>query len=294
MWRPRGVDRTTGLFVSLVVASLILVTFDIRASGEGFGGTLRDFAQAVFTPVQKVATAVIRPVVDFFEGASDLVGVRDENRRLRGEVDELQRRLQETEGMQARLEALEEIHGLEPPEDFETVTARVLALGPSEFDEIRVLDKGRSHGITEGLPVVDEGGLIGRVASTTDTSARVRLITDPTVRVGVRVERTGETGWVTGRGSGPLTLEMFNTEAALLEGDLLVTADGRFPPGIAVATVTRAARAEVGFALRTNAEPTVQFTRIDFVAVIVCPECDVSLPDLEEPPVEGPAAETSS
>lgn len=269
MLRIPGLDRVTSLFLLLIVVAFTLMTLDLRASGAGVGGTLRDGTQAVFSPVQQVFGDVTRPVVNFFETLSDLTSLRDENEALRTQVADLERSLQETESLQGRVDELEQILGVEPPEDLEAVTATVLAIGVSEFDFIRVIDKGRLDGITVDMPVVDEGGLIGRVVSATDTSARVLLITDPTVKVAVRVERTGETGILSGRGGGPLGLEMFNTDAVLLEGDLLVTADGRYPAGLSVARVNEAARAEVGFALRTTAVPTAEITRVDYVKVLV-------------------------
>jgi cell shape-determining protein MreC len=134
------------------------------------------------------------------------------------------------------------------------------------------------------------------VVSVTAHEARIRLISDPTVRVAVRVERTGETGVLTGRGSGPMVLEMFNTDAVLEAGDLLVTADGRYPAGLSVARVAEDARAEVGFSLRTTATPTAQLSRVDFIKVLVFTRDDTTsadLEDLEEAPVEVPI-ETSS
>lgn len=291
MWRGSRIDRSTSLFIGLVVLSLVLTTFDLRSEGAGFGGTLRDGAQAVFTPVQKLMGAITRPFVNFAEGVSDLVGLRSENERLREQVAELEARLEAGDAREVRLRELEAILGVEPPGEIETVTAQVLAVGVSEFNQIRVIDKGRSAGITVDMPVVDEGGLVGRVVSVTDDAARIRLLTDPTIRVAVRVERTGETGVVTGRGSGPMMLEMFNTEASVVAGDLLVTADGRFPAGIHVARVLEAARAEVGFALRTTAEPTAELTRVDLVKVLVFTRDEATvedLEDLEEPPVELP------
>jgi rod shape-determining protein MreC len=269
MWRRTGLDRSTALFVALIVVSLILVTVDLRASGEGLAGTLRDGTQAVFTPVQKAVSFVTRPVVGFFEGISDLVGLRDENRQLRAQLAQAEQELAGTESLQRQVEELEKILGIEPPEQLDTVVARVLATGVSDFDAIRLIDKGRRHGITVDMPVIEEGGLVGRVVAVTDTSARIRLITDPTMRVAVRVDRTGETGVLIGRGGGLLALEMLNTDTALVEGDLLVTADGRFPAGIAVARVAEAAEAEVGFSLRTTATPTAELTRVDFVKVLV-------------------------
>jgi rod shape-determining protein MreC len=269
MWRRTGIDRSVALFVGLLAVSLVLVTVDLRASGAGIGGTLRDGTQTAFTPIQKGVGFVTRPVVGFFEGVSDLIGVRGENHRLTLQVADLERQVAEAQGLQQRISELEKILGVEPPEAIDAITARVMAVGVSDFDLIRLIDKGREQGVTEDMPVVDEGGLVGRVVMVTDTSARIRLITDPTMRVAVRLDRTGETGILIGRGSGPMSLEMLNTNAALVAGDLLVTADGRFPAGIAVARVVAAARADVGFVLRTSAVPTAELTRIDFVKVLV-------------------------
>jgi rod shape-determining protein MreC len=290
MWRPGGVERSTGIYIAVVAVSLALVTFDLRASGAGIGDTLRDGTQAVFTPVQEVVDSVTSPVVGFFEAISDAVGLRDENRQLRDRIAELEAQLQDTVAIEVRVEELERILDVAPPEELDAITAQVLAVGVSEFDFIRVIDKGSSDGVGVDMPVIDEGGLVGRVVSATGGSARVRLITDPTFRIAVRVERTGETGVLTGRGSGRMILEMFNTDASLVEGDLLVTADGRFPAGISVARVAEPARAEVGFALRTSAVPTAAVTRVDFVRILVFTADEAGVEDLteEDQPVDVP------
>ena len=282
MWRRTGLDRSNILFVALVVVSLVLMTMDLRASGEGLAGTLRDGTQSVFTPVQKAVSFVTRPVVGFFEGMSDLVGLRGENQALRLQVAQLEQELARTESLQRQVEELEAILAIEPPEEYDTVVARVLATGVSDFDALRLIDKGRRHGITVDMPVIDEGGLVGRVVAVGETWARIRLITDRSMRVAVRVDRTGETGVLIGRGAGLLALEMLNTETALVEGDLLVTADGRFPAGIPVARVAEAAEAEVGFSLRTTATPVAELTRVDYVKVLVFTSDEVGSADPEE------------
>ena len=288
MWRPTNVDRPTGVFIGLIIVSLVLITVDLRASGAGIGGTLREGVQTVFTPVQRVVSAGTRPIADFFEDLSDIFSLRGDNRRLRDEVIDLERRLVEAEGLENRVAELEAILNLEPPAELDSIVAQVLAVGVSEFDHSRVIDRGRADGITVDMPVVDEGGLVGRVVSVTSEVARVRLITDPSIRIAVRIERTGETGVLTGRGSAPMVLEMFNTDAAVVEGDTLITADGRFPAGIPVARVLEPARSEVGFSLRTIAEPTAEVTRIDYVRVLVFTRDQVGIQDLEDlerPPI---------
>jgi rod shape-determining protein MreC len=281
MWRPSNLDRTTGVFIALIVLSLALVTIDLRASGEGIGATLRDGTQAAFAPVQRAVAAATRPVADFFENISDMFSLRQENLQLRVRVAELERELQETEGLQVRLDELEALLGVKPPQDLDSITAQVVAVGVSEFDHLRVIDKGSNDGVGVDMPVIDQAGLIGRVVAVTGSVARIRLITDPTVNIVVRVQRTGETGVLRGRGSGAMDLRMFSTNTAVVVGDVLITADGRFPAGIPVATVTVAARSEVGF-LTTTASPVAGVTRIDFVKVLVFTRDEAGVDDLDD------------
>lgn len=268
MWRPGSLDRPTALFVGVIVLSLVLLTVDLRASGGGVAATMREGVQSVFAPVQRAVAATTKPVASFFEGLSDLFSVQSDNRRLRTRVLELEQEVLRLQSLESRIQEFEALLGLSVPAGIETITAEVLAVGVSEFDHIRVISKGSNDGIGVDMPVVDEGGLVGRVVSVTATTAQVRLVVDPTMSIAVRVERTGETGWISGRGSGPMVLELLNTDAAVLAGDLLVTADGRFPAGIPVATVVRAARSEVGFTLRTEASPAAALSRIDLVQVL--------------------------
>ena len=269
IWRPGRVDRATWLFAVLIVISLGMVTVDLQAGTGGVADSLRGGAQTVFSPIQRVFSSVTRPVVDFFEGLSDLTSLRGENERLRTEVAALERELEATETLQTRVEELEAIVDVRAPGELDTIAASVLSVGISEFDYIRVIDRGSDDGVAVDMPVIDEGGLVGRVVSVSGSEARIKLISDPTFGVAVRIDRTGETGVLTGRGGGPMSLEMFNTDAALVEGDLLVTADGRFPAGIPVARVDTPARSEVGFSLRTTATTTAALTRVDLVKIVV-------------------------
>ncbi|RLE15918.1 MAG: hypothetical protein DRJ28_02820 [Actinobacteria bacterium] len=265
----RRIDRVTVLFLSLVAVGFIVATFDVRSSGDGVAEVLREGTQSIFTPLQEGVDFVTRPVIGFVDGVSNLAGLRDENERLADRVRELEGQVQATEALEEQVIQLEAILGLAVPDELATVAARILSSGPSAFDNVRYIDKGSDDGIVAGQAVVDEDGLVGRVDLVSAGAARIRLITDPVVSVGVRVLSTNETGIVTGRGDGPLRLEMFRAKEAVYEDDRVVTDGSRFPPGIAVGTIRRTAAAEVGFVLRTDVDPAVRLSQIDFVSVVV-------------------------
>ncbi len=195
--------------------------------------------------------------------------MREQNERLAAEVRRLEDRLRETSALERRVAELEAINDVAAPEDLATVTARIYSAGPSTFDQIRFINKGSADGIVVGQAVVDENGLVGRVDLVTGLSARVRLITDPLISVGVRVQDTNQTGAVTGRGDELLRLDMFDASKPVREGAIVITDGSRFPPGVVVGYVNETKAADVGFTLRTTVDPSARFAELDFVKVIV-------------------------
>jgi len=230
---------------------------------------MRDGAQTLAAPVQSGIDFVVRPVVGFVDGISNIAGLRDQNERLAAEVRRLEDRLRETSALERRVAELEAINDVAAPQDLATVTARIYSAGPSTFDQIRFINKGSADGIVVGQAVVDENGLVGRVDLVTRLSARVRLITDPLISVGVRVQDTNQTGAVTGRGDELLRLDMFDASKPVREGAVVITDGSRFPPGVVVGYVNETKAAEVGFTLRTTVDPAARFSELDFIKVIV-------------------------
>ena len=265
----RRFDRVTALFLSLLAAGFVIATFDVRTTETGVADTLRGGTQSLLAPIQRGADLVISPVIGFFEGVSNLAGLREQNDRLESQVRELELTLRQTEALERQVEEREAINGLTPPLQLAAVSARVYSSGASTYDHVRYILKGSDDGIVIGQAVIDESGLIGRVDAITATTARVRLLTDPVVAVGVRVQETNETGVVTGVGTATLRLDMFDATTAVTEGSVVITDGSRFPPGIVVGYVAKSADAQVDFVLRTDVEPAARFSQLDYVKVIV-------------------------
>jgi rod shape-determining protein MreC len=265
----RRLDPSTALFVTLLAVGFLIATFDVRSSGDSITTVIRGGVQTLMAPVQQGVDLVIRPVVGFVDGISNVAGLSDQNDRLEAEVQRLEQRLLETAALERRVAELEAINDFAPPEDLATVTARIYSAGPSTFDQIRLIDRGSNHGIVVGQAVVDEDGLIGRIDLVTKTSARVRLITDPLVSVGVRLQDTNQTGVTTGRGDELLRLDMFDATEPVREGAVVLTDGSLFPPGIVVGFADETKSADVGFALRTTVDPAAAFSQLDFVKIIV-------------------------
>jgi len=119
------------------------------------------------------------------------------------------------------------------------ISAPVISRSPKGWWQKLELGKGQLHGIDIGDVVLGPGGLIGRVASITPTTARVTLLTAPNSRLGVWVPRTQKHGLLIGRGTSRPQLQFFDKDPKVLAGDVVSTspASTLLPPNLPVGVI---------------------------------------------------------
>ncbi|WP_460826559.1 rod shape-determining protein MreC, partial [Massilia terrae] len=121
-----------------------------------------------------------------------------------------------------------------------------------------VLDRGTRAGVTLGLPVIDNAGVVGQVTRVFPLTSEVTLLTDKEQAIPVQVLRSGLRSVAYGRGhNGQLDLRFVAPNADIVVGDVLVTSglDGVFPAGLAVAKVTQVESVGQGAFGRVVAQP---------------------------------------
>jgi rod shape-determining protein MreC len=152
------------------------------------------------------------------------------------------------------------------------VTADVIGLDNSSGFNIFTINAGSKDGVSDDSVVIDGDGLIGRVMSVSDNSAKVISIIDETNKVGFQVFRDLEwLGMLSGDGEGDLTGYMLDESAAVREGDRLITSSigGSYPAGITIGKVT-SVEWNHDLPLKTvRVEPAVYFKSIRKVAVLL-------------------------
>jgi rod shape-determining protein MreC len=124
------------------------------------------------------------------------------------------------------------------------------------------------------MPVISLDGTVGTVLRVAGEKIDVQLTVDSGFGVDVVVERTGARG--VGRGAGDLARYVVRVEYVqrtdeIEQGDVLVTSGYgcRFPKGIPVARVTKVIPRDFGIYQQVEAEPTVDFSRLEEVLVIL-------------------------
>ena len=212
-------------------------------------------------------------VMDAWRRYVDLVGVREENERLRAQVAELQARIVSHGEDLAELARLRELVQLPVDSAWKPVGARILAgrMGPNAIQDSITINRGYTSGARPGTPIVTNMGLVGRVLRASPHAATVLLITDPGSRIAVFAQQSRSAGILSGQGlEQPLEVGFVERDAPVTAGEILITSglDGKYPKGIPVATVDSVAPSDSTQFLAVTARPLVDVRRLEEVLLL--------------------------
>lgn len=267
----RRARSTRLLVIGLVVASLLIITVDFRGGDRGPLAAAGRVALSVMSPLQEGVSRVVRPVSTFVSSIAEIGSLRAENQRLREQLDEvagLQARSQEVE---AELKELRELLGLKDQLGFRTLGAHVIGESPSNFEMAVTVDVGAVDGVEVEMPVIAAQGLLGRVVEVTRNQSKVLLILDASSGVAVRLAASRETGILVGQREREMRLDLVDRETPVRPGEQVVTSGlgGIYPSGIPVGVVSRVVPDEVGPQKQILVRPTVDFTSLSEVLVVL-------------------------
>jgi len=263
--------RTRVVFVVLMLAAATVMTLDFRQRPDGPVERLQRVTLAVFGPVQRGVSTVLRPLGD---AASAVTGgtARRDNERLRAEVERLRAAERGYQDLLTENERLRASIAMARRCGCRTVGAQVVARAGSTFQRSVTVDAGRAQGVGPDMAVLDGDGLVGRVLDASGGYASIRLLTDPTSGVAVTLAGSKAPGLLRGRGGRDLQLQMLHPNVGVAVGEPVVTrayAGGVFPAGIPVGVVTAVGPAADGLVRTATVRPFADSDRLDVVAVVV-------------------------
>jgi rod shape-determining protein MreC len=268
------------LVVSLVAASLAIITVDFRAGDQGPLAAAGRATSSALAPMQRAVSNIVQPVSNFFSSLAKLPSLSRRNEELQRQVDDLRTAQQENQELSRRIESVEQLLGLQAITS-NTIAARVIASGVSNFEWSITIDRGSDDRIQVDMPVVtgasDGPRLVGRVIRVTPSSSVVQLIIDRDFAVAGKLSTSQEAGLVMGRGEEDLRMghlrpgiEVSQTdpESVFTLGYEVNGQRGLYPPGILIGTVSRAFSEPDSVESSVTIRPAVDFSTLQYVLVI--------------------------
>ena len=143
-------------------------------------------------------------------------------------------------------------------------------VGSSSYSAFRSLriNKGRGDGVSVGMPVVTDKGVVGRIIRTGKKFSDIHLLSDSSFNVDILLQRTRVRGVLQGYGNhSVLTL---NRRAEIRIGDTVITSGvvGGFPKGLPVGRVVKISYESDHISQSIRVDPWVSFDRVEEVIIL--------------------------
>ncbi len=263
--------------IVLVVLLLALPFFFLRSSIRRPEDTnwLDRALLHVAAPFQYFAALLARGVSGLVGDYVYLVDVKADNNRLAYENANLRGKVSELERTDSDNRRLRRLLGLRDTIGQELVSAVVVGKDTTEYFRVAQLTVDtKNAAIRPDMPVISVDGTVGKVLRVAGEKVDVQLTVDSGFGVDVTVERTGARGFVRGVGDRQRYLarvEYVQRTDDVEVGDVFVTSGVgcRFPRGLPVARVTKVEKRNFGIYQSVEAEPTVDFSRLEEVLILL-------------------------
>ncbi len=233
--------RNLTVLLVAIVAQLVLLAYQVKSNGEV--RLIRVWAVSAVTPLARVIEAGRSGTVHFIRDYFVLLHVREENQRLKSDLD---RTKMDNQYLQSELSTADRAKSLaifQQQSPSKTIAAHVIGNTTGVGAKVVIVDRGTGNGVQKGMAVITPDGIVGKVTSAYPTASFVLLITDPSFAAGVISQKNHVHGTLKGQGYSTVIVDYVQNEQKVEPGEQFFTSgdDRIFPKGLPVgeATVVR-------------------------------------------------------
>lgn len=248
--------RSKTFKIIAVLLAAVLAFFLRAVYTGGLMPALSHIGGAVATPFGEFFAGIGNGIQDFFQPIFHGRELQKENEDLQKLVDELTRRQADYDELKNQNDLYRRFFSISDSNaDYTLEPATVIAHVPDDPSGSFIINIGQSQGITSGMPVITENGLVGIVGRVSERYCRVLTLMDSAVNIGVLDSTTLDTGILTGDAAmsedntARLTYLRLQSEAAA--GDLILTSGygEQIPQGLTVGYLSEVSLAATGLTL---------------------------------------------
>ena len=273
MYRPQEISNLKALlnffFLKLrgIVAIIVCIIFIVFFNSDGvFVDKIRnkgqDYIALLYNKIT-LGSSSWKINLDWF---GKYINAVDENIRLKREIEVLNSRFRDTELENKQYKKMEELLKIEVKPQYDFITTKVVADFSDSFNQSLMVTLSKGHKVKQGYAVVDENGLIGKIAEVSAKSAKILLITDPISKIPAILSNTRTRFIITASPFGKRSLESLYLAGGVEveDGEYVVTSGegGVFPPDLIIGKAYNSDDKIIIY-------PSVKWNRIEFVKILI-------------------------
>jgi rod shape-determining protein MreC len=253
----------------LILAAFVMIFYGMKQTSET--GFMRKLVLEAAWPLESVKNRSLKAVRENWNRYLFLIGLEEENRRLKKKNDLLANQLaQYQEGYLEALRLRKMLNIREQP-DTAPVIAEVIGQEQSSVFKSILINKGTAHGLMVGFPVMNDQGIIGRITECSWHVSRVMLIVDKSSNVSAFLQGGRTQGVLQGNGAAACRLKYIPVTEEVRIGDAVISSGlgGIFPKGILLGSVAAIDKRNGGLFQRIDVQPSVDFSKLEEIVVLI-------------------------
>ena len=226
--------RNLSVLLVAILAQLVLLAYQVKSNQEV--RLIRVWAVGAVTPMARVIEAGRSSLARFFSDYFVLLDVRDENQRMRAELDRIN---MENQYLRTELSTADRARALsifQQHSPSKTIAAHIIGNTTGAGAKVVIVDRGTGSGIERGMAVITPDGIVGKVINVYPTASYVLMITDPAFAAGVISQKNRVHGTLKGQGHSTVIVDYVQNEERVEQGEFFYTSgdDLIFPKGLPV------------------------------------------------------------
>ena len=264
---------TPWLMIVLLLGNFLLMAYDAKTASQE--RVIRVWTQAVANFVQSPVTTITSSVTGYFQSISNLRSAQTENDQLKQRVQELEVEVQKSGDLTRENERLKAILELKNESKYKILPAQIIGRDPSLWFDSAIINRGSLDGVKLNMPIVNNGGLIGRVIAVSPITAQINLVTKDKSGLGGVIGELGTSnalGVVSGNGKREL-LEMGYIPGSIevQVGEMVYTTgqDGIYPAGLKIGEVAEVKPGSATVTQQIFIKPSAKLFAMEEVAVLL-------------------------
>lgn len=237
---------------------------------------LEAFWRDLLAPFQTAFSRVQRFFYHRVETVKSWRNMQQRNKELEALVLDLERQVLLSRNYQRENEWLREALDFKSDVLHELLVAEVIGRSPSHWESSVTINKGTAHGVTSGMAVISNAGIVGTVINSSRYTSTVLLAIDPRSATGGLVQNSGDLVLVEGmqEKEGMLAATPLSRDTQVEPGDVIVTSglSRIYPKNLLIGEVVAVEPRQYDLSFVALVEPYVDFTLLEYVLVVLSQE----------------------
>ncbi len=263
------------IFILILTTIVLFVIMGVSARENSKLNWFGNLFNSAISPVQKAFSVSAQKVGSTLSFFQDSKAIKEENKKLKARVQELEKENENLKGLKDKNEELKKLVNMKDQfSDFEFLGSNIISMDAGNWFNTFGIDRGSTDGIETDNAVIAGEGLVGRITTVGPISSKVMSILDVDSTISARLTKSSKYVLVKGdinlKDKGFCRMDNIPADADVAVGDSVETSGigGIYPKGITIGKVVEVRQVNNEMNRYAIVKPVVDFDKLETVSVL--------------------------